>query len=215
MESLPLPRASGIVRGGEGKAITALSSGGAVRHCPRMKPSLTDTLCTRCGLCCDGSLFADVELAGPAEAAGLEVMGLEIEDDDADGGLLVQPCGALQGKRCGIYAQRPECCRTFECRLLQDVRRGAVGVARAGELITEALERVGRVRGLAAELGQRDGRLPLKERCDEALALADEAGPNPALDRKRAELEAEMSAVEGLIRKRFLGGGGRRSGVRG
>ena len=51
-----------------------------------MKPSLTDTLCTRCGLCCDGSLFADVELAGPAESAGLEVMGLEIEEDDAGGG---------------------------------------------------------------------------------------------------------------------------------
>src|SRR5882672_10162398 len=172
-----------------------------------MKPSLTDTLCTRCGLCCDGSLFADVELAGPAEAAGLEVMGLEIEDDDAGGGLLVQPCGALQGKRCGIYAHRPECCRTFECRLLQDVRRGTVGVERAGEHIAEALKHVGRVRELSGELGQRDGRLPLKERCAEALALVDEAGANPALKRKRAELEAEMSAVDGLIRKRFLGGG--------
>ena len=186
---------------------TALSPGSAVEHCPRMKPNLTDTLCTRCGLCCDGSLFADVELAGPTEAAGLEVMGLEIEEDDADGGLLVQPCGALQGKRCGIYTHRPECCRTFECRLLQDVRRGAVGMELAGEHIAEVLKRTGRVRELAAELGQRDGRLPLKERCAEALALAEEAA-NPALNRKRAELEAEMSAVEGLIRKRFLGGSG-------
>ena len=47
-----------------------------------MKPSLTDTLCTRCGLCCDGSLFADVELASRDEASALEVMGLDIEDDD-------------------------------------------------------------------------------------------------------------------------------------
>jgi Fe-S-cluster containining protein len=155
-------------------------------------------------------LFADVELAGPAEAAGLEVMGLEIEEDDADGGLLVQPCGALHGKRCGIYAHRPECCRTFECRLLQEVRRGAVGVARAGEHIAEALRRVGRVRELAAELGQRDERLPLKERCAEALALHDEAGANPSLERQRAQLEAAMSALEELIRKRFLGGEQRR-----
>jgi hypothetical protein len=169
-----------------------------------MKPSLTDALCTRCGLCCDGSLFADVELAGPAEAAGLEVMGLEIEDDDAGGGLLVQPCGALQGKRCGIYAQRPECCRTFECRLLQDVRRGTVGVERAGEVIAETLKRIGRVRELAAALGQRDARLPLRERCAEALALDDDTGLNPALGRKLAELEAEMAVVEELIRKRFL-----------
>ena len=166
-----------------------------------MKPSLTDALCTRCGLCCDGSLFADVELAGPAEAAGLEVMGLEIEDDDH--GLLVQPCAALRGKRCGIYAHRPECCRTFECRLLQDARRGAVDVKRAGEIVAETLQRVGRVRALAEEMGQRDGRLPLQERCAEALALAGEAGP--AQNRKRAALEAEMAAVEELIRKSFLG----------
>ena len=47
-----------------------------------MIPSLTDTLCTRCALCCEGSLFADVELSGPKEAAGLEIVGLKIEDDD-------------------------------------------------------------------------------------------------------------------------------------
>jgi len=171
-----------------------------------MKPSLTDTLCTRCGLCCDGSLFADVELAGRDEAAALEVMGLEIEDDEPGGGLLVQPCRALRGKRCGIYPHRPECCRTFECRLLQDVRRGAVAVERAGELIAEALKRVGRVRELAVELGQRDGRLPLKERCADALALAREAGAGPERNRKRAELETAMTAVEELLQKTFLAG---------
>ena len=33
-----------------------------------METRLTDTLCTRCGLCCDGTLFAEVELAHRAEA---------------------------------------------------------------------------------------------------------------------------------------------------
>ena len=111
-----------------------------------MKLSLTETLCTRCGLCCDGSLFADVELAGRAEATRLEAMGMEIEDDDTSGAQLLQPCVALQGRRCAIYEHRPECCQTFECRLLQDVRRGAVGVERAKEQIAEALKRIGRVK---------------------------------------------------------------------
>ena len=172
-----------------------------------MKPSLTDTLCTRCGLCCDGSLFADVELAGRAEATRLEVMGLEIEDNDTSGALLLEPCRALQGKRCGIYAHRPECCRTFECRLLQDVRRGTVGVERAGRQIAEALKRIRRVRELMAHLGRRDERLPLGESCAEALAR--DADEDPEVNRKRAELEAAMSAVEELIRKTFLDGGGR------
>ena len=183
----------------------------AVGHCSGMKMSLTDRLCTRCGLCCDGSLFADVELSGAVEAAGLEAMGLEIEEDDAGGGLLVQPCGALQGGRCGIYAHRPKCCRTFECGLLRDVRRGAVDVERAEEYIAEVLKRVARVRELASALGQRDACLPLKERCVEALALADEAVVAPALKRQRDELEAEMAAVEELMRRRFLGGKSRSS----
>jgi len=172
-----------------------------------MKPSLTDTLCTRCGLCCDGSLFADVELAGRAEAATLEAMGLEIEDDDTNGALLLQPCRALQGKRCGIYAHRPECCRMFECRLLQEVRRGTAGVERAGAKIAEALKRIGRVREQMAHLGQRDGCLPLTESCAEALAK--DAHADPEVNRERAELEAAMSAVEELIRKTFLDSEGR------
>ncbi len=170
-----------------------------------MTPSLTDTLCTQCGLCCDGSLFADVELVGRAEATRLEIMGLAIEDDDAGGGLLLQPCTALQGRRCGIYAHRPRCCRTFECQLLQDVRRGAVDVERAKEHIAEALERIGRVEALMKQLGPCDEPLPLKERCAEVLAR--DSGTDPEVNRRRAELEAAMSAVERLIRRTFLGGG--------
>jgi len=167
-----------------------------------MTRSLTDTLCTRCGLCCDGSLFADVELAGRAEATRMEAMGLEIEDDDTGGAQLLQPCVALQGRRCAIYEHRPECCQTFECRLLQDVRRGVVGVERAKEHIAEALKRIGRVKGLLAHRGQHVGRLPLGESCAEELAKDTHA--NPEVNRKRAELEAAMSAVEALIRKTFL-----------
>ncbi|MSU63779.1 MAG: YkgJ family cysteine cluster protein [Pedosphaera sp.] len=197
---------SAFFRGSKNPCLASkLSPAGAVRHGLLMKPSLTDTLCTRCGMCCDGSLFADVELANATEATALEVMGLEIEDDDESGGLLLQPCGALRGKRCSIYAYRPECCRTFECRLLQNVRLGTTTLDRAGEQIAETMRRIMLARKLAAELGQRDTRLPLMELCTEALTLADEAAANPALNRKRARLEVEMKAVERLIRKWFLG----------
>jgi Fe-S-cluster containining protein len=172
-----------------------------------MKPSLTDTLCTRCGLCCDGSLFADVELANGDEASALEVMGLEIEDaDEDDGGLLVQPCGALQGKRCSIYPHRPDCCRTFACRLLQEVERGMAGVERAKEKIAQALKRIEGVKELVVQLGTGDERLPLKEHCAEALALSEAAAAGPAVKRKRAELQAAMTSVERLVQATFLGG---------
>ncbi len=172
-----------------------------------MNPSPIDTLCTRCGLCCDGSLFADVELASHDEASTLEVMGLEIEDaDEEDGGLLLQPCGALKGKRCSIYAHRPDCCRTFECRLLQAVKGGVVSVERAQARISDVLRRIKRVQQLILQLGAGDECLPLRERCAEALARAEESKVKPRMNRKRAELQAAMAAVERLIQKTFLGG---------
>ncbi len=170
-----------------------------------MKPSLTDALCTQCGLCCDGTLFADVELASGDEATALEAMGLEIEDDENGRELLIQPCGALRRTRCSVYEHRPECCRAFECKLLQDARRGVVTVKQAKQHIAEALRHAARVRELAAQLGQRDEGMPLKERCIEALALIAEAGADPVQNRIAREMEAAMEIVEKLIRERFLG----------
>lgn len=158
-------------------------------------PDLPGRLCTRCGLCCDGSLFADVELAGAAEAARLEAMGLEVEDDD--GGLLALPCGALRGRRCGIYRHRPECCRTFECRLLRDVRRGELGEAEAARVIAATVRRARSLRERAAALSPADRGLPLRELCLEALSREKgRAG--------RAGLEAKLAALDESIRARFL-----------
>lgn len=110
-----------------------------------MKASLISSLCRQCGLCCDGSLFADVELASGEEASVMEAMGLDIEDADGDAGpLLLQPCAALKGRQCSIYAYRPDCCRSFECRLLQQVRRGTMSVRRARETIAETRKEIRR-----------------------------------------------------------------------
>ncbi len=185
-------------------SIMSLSSWDGISDGPVMERSLTDTLCTRCGLCCDGSLFADVELASRAEADGLELMGLEIEDRDTHGALLVQPCRALRGRRCSIYAHRPACCRTFECRLLQDARRGAVSEQRAVDRIEATQRQIARVMGLVAQLGQPVGHLPLRERCAEALAQ--ERHADPEVNRRHRELEAAMAELTESIEKTFLAG---------
>ena len=136
---------------------------------------LTDTLCTRCGLCCDGTLLGDVELTGPAEAARLELLGLDVDTDDADAELLALPCAALRGARCGIYLERPKCCRTFECRLLQNAARGTVSVERALDQIAEARAQVQRVKSLLARVETRPARLPLEERVADAIAATPSA----------------------------------------
>jgi len=150
-------------------------------------------------------LFADVELAGTEEDAALEVMGLEIEDDEADRGLLLQPCGALSGKCCSIYAHRPDCCRLFECRLLQRVKRGEVSVDQAREKIAEATRRIERVKKLVGQLGGSHGRLPLKELWAEALTCSAEGRATPQVVVIRRELETGMAGVEQFIQRTFLG----------
>ena len=110
-----------------------------------MSASLESILCTRCGLCCNGSFLADVEISR-GEALRLEAGGLEVEEEGA-AALLVQPCGALKGTRCSIYAHRPKCCRTFECLLLKQVRRGELSIPLALRKIEKA-----RAGGSRAEL---------------------------------------------------------------
>ena len=173
-----------------------------------MTPLLTETLCTKCGLCCDGTLFADVELAGQAEIARLEIMGMEVESEDRNLGLLSQPCAALRGTRCGIYAHRPKCCRVFQCQLLQNAQRGAVTVEHALEHIADAREQIRKVRAMLGQLGNRDESLPIKERCAETLAA--EGGTSSETIRDRAALEAAMATLENTIWNTFLGSGKRR-----
>ena len=56
----------------------AARAGGAEQPAP---PALTDLLCTRCGLCCDGTLLADVQLGSPAEVNRVELLGLALDED--------------------------------------------------------------------------------------------------------------------------------------
>jgi hypothetical protein len=164
---------------------------------------LTDALCTRCGLCCDGTLFGDVELRGPREATRLASLGLDVDTDDADVELLALPCRGLRGTRCSVYAHRPSCCRTFECRLLQDAGRGIVTVDDALATIASTKAQVRRVTTLLAGLEPRRGqRLPLAERVADAIA---EAAPAAAADvRRRAALGRAMAALRRTIRNSFV-----------
>lgn len=163
---------------------------------------LTDTLCTRCGLCCDGTLLGDVELTGPDEATRLELLGLDVDTDDADVELLALPCAGLRGTRCSIYSQRPLCCRTFECRLLQDAQRGAVIEDDALRRIAMARAQVQTVEALLAGIEVGPARLPLAERCADALAAS--SGTTPAAVRTRAALTEAIDTLTRTIRTTFL-----------
>ena len=164
---------------------------------------MSSELCTRCGLCCDGTLFGDVELTGRREATRLEGLGLDVDADDADVELLALPCAGLRGRRCGVYPHRPRCCRTFECRLLQEAQRGEISVEGALGRIGDAVAQVRQVTTLLTGLEPRPRlRLPLAERVADALEVVPGAPSTHA--RRQRQLATAMAALTRTIGTTFL-----------
>lgn len=129
---------------------------------------LASQLCTQCGLCCDGTLFEDVELDDEREFHLCENLGLSI-DDSQDEFLLSQPCKALKESQCTVYLHRPQCCRTFYCHLFNQVQQSKITLQKALEDI-HALKSA--KKSLLELLSQNDfesPHLPLRSRIQEAL----------------------------------------------
>ncbi len=165
-----------------------------------MKPSLTDELCTICGLCCDGSLLDDVELKSDGEASGLELMGLQIDWDNDPA--LPLPCRALNGKLCRIYENRPNTCRRFECKLLQRTKRGEVSVDEAKAVIVKTQKQAASVKRIFAEIEGGEGEGSLRERYQTTLENQDDAkDPDQVL---YTQLNKEMDCMEGLVDRYFI-----------
>ena len=96
-----------------------------------------ETLCRACGLCCDGTLFTFVRLdAGESSRARSRGLAVITREDGTDS--LRQPCNALEGRDCRIYADRPGPCATFECMLLIALRAGETTLAEALPIVAEA-----------------------------------------------------------------------------
>lgn len=101
-------------------------------------PDVSTELCTRCGLCCDGTLFDVVRLALD-EVARMTRLGLPVLPR-ADAPAMRQPCAALEQVRCRIYADRPARCDAFRCHLLAALQSGEVDLDEALGVVALARE---------------------------------------------------------------------------
>jgi Fe-S-cluster containining protein len=125
-----------------------------------------EDLCLKCGLCCNGVIFADVKLQPADDAPRLRSLGVSVSIPHSAFRTphLNQPCAALEGCRCRIYAERPQYCRQFECLLLKSVKAGRTQPAAALRKINTARERAEKVRVLLRTLGDADEHLALSAR---------------------------------------------------
>jgi len=126
-------------------------------------------LCPQCGLCCNGVLFADVELRKGDDAQRLGELGLPLEKKGRQH-VFTQPCACFDGRLCRIYNECPKSCRTFECGLLKRVQAGELGAGAALETIAQAKRQVEQVCKLLRGTGSDDERLALSQRYGRAMS---------------------------------------------
>lgn len=126
----------------------------------------SSSLCLACGLCCNGVIFADVQLRDGDDAKKLKSLGLLFVRLNSRSEIrkCPQPCAAFVHGSCGIYAERPRYCREFECSLLKSVKAGRIEAVKAQRIICETLQQVEKVEQLMRDLGDNDQSLPLGKR---------------------------------------------------
>jgi Fe-S-cluster containining protein len=161
-----------------------------------------DQLCPNCGLCCDSTLFADVELRARDDAKRLAKQGLSLAKKGKTKLAFAQPCACFDGKFCTIYADRPKCCRLFECGLLKKVEAGKMSASVALKKISEAKALAQKVRGLLESLGQPTETLALTKCYTAAMSESiDLAGDNAE---RRGELMLAVNDLMHVVQGEFL-----------
>jgi Fe-S-cluster containining protein len=162
-----------------------------------------EQLCPNCGLCCDSTLFADVELQTGDDANRLTQLGLQIEKKARGKFAFAQSCACFDGKLCKIYDERPVRCRTFECGLLKKVQEGEMNSAIALQKISETKNLAQKVRELLRQLGNDNEPLALTKRyaqvMNSPISLADENNAEA-----RGELMLTVHELMQVLQKDFL-----------
>jgi hypothetical protein len=109
-----------------------------------------ESICTQCGLCCDGSLFRAARLKDDDDRELMATHGIRVREVDRQFEL---PCPCLVDKRCGIYDERFSTCRRFRCRLLKEVQDEGLAPSEALQVIAHATLLSRAIRETLAEHG--------------------------------------------------------------
>jgi Fe-S-cluster containining protein len=154
-------------------------------------------------LCCDSTLFADVELRASDNAAKLSRLGLTLLKKSKTTAAFAQPCACFDGKLCRIYENRPKRCALFECGLLKKVEAGDMTAKVALKKIAAAKQRANEVRTLLKSVGQRDEKKALAHRYAEAMSAPMDLS-KPAKVELRGELMLAVNDLMVMLQRDFL-----------
>ena len=160
-------------------------------------------LCPACGLCCNGVLFADVELQ-PGDSAGRLIdRGMALKKKGMKRAF-AQPCRCFDGKLCRIYADRPKRCAAFECGLLKRVQSGEMPATDALKRIADAKKLAEKVRRLLRRLGDKDEQLALTKRYSRVMSQPIDLAAGEDAGEARGELMLAVNDLMHILQRDFL-----------
>jgi hypothetical protein len=166
-------------------------------------PDSVTMLCPQCGLCCNGVLFADVELQPGDNAGRLIDLGMALKKKGMKHAF-AQPCHCFDGKLCRIYADRPKRCAMFECGLLKRVQSGSMSAPAALKRIADSKKLVEKVRRLLRCLGDKDEQLALTKRYSRMMAKPIDLSAGEDIGAARGELMMAVNDLMHVLQREFL-----------
>lgn len=108
-----------------------------------LEPDVTSpaqSLCVRCGLCCDGTIFEWASVVPEDDPTQLDAGGFVVQTVE-DRQRFWQPCHHQQSRICTIYQQwRPSICHRFKCGVLKRMEAGELSVDEAHVLIQRTVK---------------------------------------------------------------------------
>lgn len=153
------------------------------------------SLCSHCGLCCDGTLYARAKME-PFERERMEQLGLKPGDTEPP--FFPLPCPRLSGTCCTIYERRFTICRSFRCTLLSKYLANEVTLEEAQGRVATAknlLAKITEVNAAAATV------LPRREMGRFQAASADGVGEQTRVD--AAKLQLDIIVLERFLDRHF------------
>jgi Fe-S-cluster containining protein len=163
-----------------------------------------EQLCPNCGLCCDSTLFADVELRAGDNVQRLKKLGLTLAKKEQGKLAFAQPCACFDGKLCGIYHDRPKRCRLFECGLLKKVQAEEITADAALKKIKTAKIQAEKVRALLRTTGHRDEQMALTHRYTAVMSAPIDLKASENDSELRGELMLAVSDLMQTLQRDFL-----------
>jgi Fe-S-cluster containining protein len=160
-------------------------------------------LCPDCGLCCNSVLFADVELQRGDDAGRLIELGMSLKKKGMKRAF-AQPCRCFDGMLCRVYADRPQRCRTFACGLLKRVQAGGMEIMAALKKIAETQLLAEKVRQRLRQLGQKDERLALTHRYQQAISAPIDLSAGADAAEWRGKLALAVNDLMHTLQRDFL-----------